>query len=182
MTPAKEPYIFISARLGFRNWLDEDLSAFAEICANDNVMKFFPSTLSTEETHALIRRQQEQFKERGHCYFAVDRLDTGELIGFIGMAYQTYEADFTPCVDIGWRLGPKHWNLGFATEGATACLKYGFNELNIEEIYSVCSTVNVNSSNVMKKIGMQFHDSFIHPALKDIDYLAECVVYKIRKS
>ncbi len=51
-------------------------------------------------------------QKRGYCYFATDELTSGKFIGFIGLMYQNYEADFTPCVDIGWRLAKKYWGKG----------------------------------------------------------------------
>jgi RimJ/RimL family protein N-acetyltransferase len=41
--------------------------------------------------------------------WAVERLDTGEFIGFVGLLSPVWEAEFTPCVEIGWRLAKQHW-------------------------------------------------------------------------
>ncbi len=97
-------YIFITKRLGFRNWRHSDIKEFAKINADSEVMEHFPNTLSEKETENFIERQKKSYQERGYNYFATEILETGELIGFIGLAYQTYEAEFTPAVDIGWRL------------------------------------------------------------------------------
>ena len=58
---------------------------------------------------------QNQFAEKGFCYFAVDKLENSEFIGLICLSEQTFEADFTPCIDIGWRLASAEWNKGNAT-------------------------------------------------------------------
>src|ERR1700761_6816125 len=97
-------YIFTSERLGFRNWMMSDVSEMSLINADPKVMEFFPETRTREQTVEFIERMQKQFAEKGFCYFAVDRLDNNDLIGFIGISEQTFEADFTPCIDIGWGL------------------------------------------------------------------------------
>jgi len=57
------------------------------------------------------------------------------LIGFIGLAYQTYETEFSPATDIGWRLKETVWGKGYATDGVKRCLEYAFNELKIDTIF-----------------------------------------------
>jgi len=174
-------YLFTSERLGFRNWTANDLKEFSEINADLEVMKHFPNTLSENETRDFIQRLIDHFNKRGHTYFATEILETGEFIGFIGLAYQTYEADFNPATDIGWRLKKTAWRKGYATEGAKKCLEYAFNKLNIDRIISTCTLNNKNSENVMKKIGMIKQGVFKHPKLKDYPTYEECVWYEIKK-
>lgn len=172
-------YIFRSTRLGFRNWMQDDVLPMSRINADPVVMEFFPGTKTMEETQAFVERMQKQFDEKGFCYFAVDRLDTGVFIGFVGISEQTFESDFTPCVDIGWRLSTEQWGNGFATEGAKRCLEYAFNELNLQTIVSVCPVVNKRSAAVMQKIGMQEIRTFDHPLLTHDAWLKNCVLYQI---
>jgi RimJ/RimL family protein N-acetyltransferase len=172
-------YLFTSARLGFRGWLDEDIDTMAAINADPVVMEFFPSELSHQQSAAFIERMQQEFNDKGFCYYAVDILLTGECIGFIGLHEQVFEATFTPCIDIGWRLGSAHWNKGFATEGAKRCLDYAFQDLGLTSIYAITPIVNKKSEAVMKKIGMQQQLYFNHPLLANDKRLEACVLYKI---
>src|SRR5699024_12133542 len=66
----------------------------------------------------------------GFGLYAVEEKTNNEFIGFIGFHRATFEADFTPCIEIGWRLKKEAWGKGYATEGAASCLKYGFTVLN----------------------------------------------------
>lgn len=172
-------YIFSSERLGFRNWTEADIPQLCLINADPKVMEFFPALPTTEETEAFVERMQKQFTEKGFCYYAVDRLDNHEFIGFIGISEKDFEEDFTPCVDIGWRLSKKEWGKGYATEGAKQCLGYAFKTLKIRDIYSLCPVVNTKSELVMQKIGMKKIKIFDHPALMGNDVLNPCVLYKI---
>lgn len=174
-----ENYLFTSDRLGFRNWLAEDLPTMAQMNADSEVMQYFPSTHSKERTQQFIERMQLQYAERKYCYFATEKLETKELIGFIGLAYQSFKAPFTPCTDIGWRLSKEHWNHGYATEGAKRCLQYAFQELSLEKILATAAAINRPSINVMEKIGLQFDYEFEHPLLLDFDRIKTCVLYSI---
>ncbi len=174
-------YIFTSKRLGFRNWKDSDIKFMHQINSDKDVMEFFPAIPTKEETSNFISRMQAQFSEKGFCYFAVDILETNEFIGFIGVSEQTYKTDFSPFVDIGWRLKKNSWNNGYATEGAKACLDYGFQKLNLKTIYSVAPKLNLKSQQVMQKIGMEKHSTFVHPKISNDSELKNCIVYKIKK-
>ncbi len=151
----------------------------SKINSDEKVMEFFSNTQTKEQTIEFIERMQKQFTERGYCYFAVDKLEDNQLVGFIGINWQTFESDFTPCVDIGWRLNSIEWNKGFATEGAKRCLEYASNDLGIKKIFSITPKVNLKSEKIMLNIGMKKVKHFIFPALKDDERLRECVLYEI---
>ncbi|SEM13170.1 Protein N-acetyltransferase, RimJ/RimL family [Aquimarina amphilecti] len=173
-------YLFKSERLGFRNWTINDVDVFfTEINDDDDVMEFFPFKPSRTQTENFILRMQQMYNKTKFCYFAVDLLDTNELIGFIGLSEQSYIKELGTFVDIGWRLKKSVWKKGYATEGANACLKYGFEHLELKKIYSVASEININSIAVMKKIGMQQIKTFNHPKLVNSPNLVSCVLFSI---
>ncbi|MBQ0734095.1 GNAT family N-acetyltransferase [Aquimarina celericrescens] len=174
-------YIFTSQRLGFRNWTFNDLDVLTEINNDDDVMEFFPFKPSREDTQNFIYKMQETQRENGFCYFAVDILENKDFIGFIGLCKQTYLEELTPFVDIGWRLKKSIWNQGYATEGAKACLDYGFNVIGLEKIYSVAPEINKKSELIMKKIGMQRVKTFDHPKLTNYKELLSCVLYEKKR-
>ncbi|MFT4668114.1 MAG: RimJ/RimL family protein N-acetyltransferase [Polaribacter sp.] len=165
-------------RLGLRNWTEADITAMIAISSDPLVMEYFPATATPEQTTSFSKRMQEMCDLRKYCYFAVEELATQEMIGFIGLCYQDYEARFTPCVDIGWRLKPSAWGKGYATEGAKACLDYARETLALTEIYSVAVKINTPSIKVMEKIGMDYVETFVHPKLKDNERLRDCVLYR----
>lgn len=176
---AKPGYIFQSARLGFRNWNDSDTEKLFSINSDPVVMKYFPSIATRIQTEEFIDRMRKSFSEKGFCYFAVDTIGDGNFIGFTGLMEQTYEADFTPCIDIGWRLRQDAWDRGYATEGATRCLSYAFDVIKLDTVYATAPIVNIKSENVMQKIGMKKIKEFIHPRLAEHAHLRNCVLYQI---
>jgi RimJ/RimL family protein N-acetyltransferase len=174
-------YIFTSDRLGFRNWNISDLDEFARLNADEDVMEHFPSTMSMDEVSDLIYKLGDHYAENGFTYFATEILKTQEFIGMIGLAYQEYITDFTPAIDIGWRLKKSAWGNGFATEGAKRCIDFAFNELGIDKIISVCVFNNEKSENVMKKVGMTKIGEFYHPSLTEYPEYQRHHCYEIRR-
>ncbi|NND95142.1 MAG: GNAT family N-acetyltransferase [Flavobacteriales bacterium] len=174
-------YLFTSERLGFRNWSSDDLSEFAAMCADPDVMEHFPSTLSIQETKELIERLKDHYLQHGHCYYACEVKETSEFIGFIGLAHQSYEAPFTPAVDMGWRLKKSAWGQGYATEGANRCMQFAFYDLGLDSLVAVCTTNNIKSEKVMQKVGMTRMGEFDHPKLNEHPDYQRCIWYEIKK-
>ena len=171
-------YIFTSDRLGFRNWTSTDIDKMHEINSDEKEMEFFPGIPTKQQTIEFVERMKKQFEDIGFCYFAVDKLEENEFIGFIGLSKQTFEADFTPCIDIGWRIKSSEWNKGLATEGAKKCIDYALNDLKLEKIYSIAPKINTKSEHIMTKIGMKKQYEFEHSLLTNNDQLKNCVLYK----
>ena len=171
-------YFFNSDKLGFRKFNDSDLDPFFEINSDPEVMRYFPSVLNIEQTKSLMKKINNHIDEHGYGFFAVDLLPENSFIGFIGFKNTSFEADFTPCVEIGWRLHKKYWNLGLATEGALRCLKFARTDLSLNEIYSFTPLLNKASERVMQKIGMNKIGEFDHPLVQNKHKLKLHSLYK----
>ncbi|HET6152587.1 MAG TPA: GNAT family N-acetyltransferase [Marmoricola sp.] len=170
-------------RLVLRQWRDEDLFPFVAMNSDTQVMRYFPSTLPAEQSAEMIGRQQALLSNGEPGLFAAEVWATGEFIGFIGLAVPRFSAHFTPCVEIGWRLAKSAWGHGYATEGATAMLEYGFRTFDLPEIVSFTSAINERSIAVMERIGLQHNpaDDFDHPAMAEGDRLRRHVLYRRKR-
>jgi RimJ/RimL family protein N-acetyltransferase len=171
-------YCITTPRLGLRNWQSADEEPFIEMCRDPEVMKYFPALSTPEETRTLIDRLTKHFNEHRFTYFAVDRLDTSEFIGFTGLLNQTWESEFTPCVDMGWRLKRAAWGKGYATEAAQAAMDAGFTTFGLKEIFAFAAKGNTASEQVMQKLGMSFQGNFVHPKVKNDPNIPYCFAYK----
>lgn len=171
-------YILQTERLGLRNWLPSDEAPFIEMGLDEEVMRHFPGLLSKKETLAFIGRMKDHFDIYGYTYFAVDELESNSFIGFTGLANQTWKSEFTPCVDIGWRLHRSAWGKGYATEAAHACLEAASSKFGIEQVIAFATDKNFSSIHVMKKLGMEEIGKVQHPQIIDDDRFDHCVVYK----
>ncbi|AGL87112.1 RimJ/RimL family protein N-acetyltransferase [Pseudomonas protegens] len=172
-----------SARLLLRQWRDDDLPEFAAMCADPQVMRYFPAPLSRLESAALIGRIRGHFAEHGFGVWALERKDTGAFIGFTGLGVVGFEASFTPAVEIAWRLAREHWGLGYASEAAWTALRCAFDRLSLDEVVAFTTRNNLPSQKVMQAIGMHHAaaDDFEHPNLAGDHPLREHVLYRITR-
>jgi len=175
--------VITTSRLVLRPWQEEDLEPFAILNADPRVMEHFPSVLSREESDSFAHAIIEHFQQRGWGLWAVSLCNEANFIGFIGLSYITFEAPFTPAVEVGWRLAYDHWGKGYATEGALASLQFGFETLLLDEIISVTAVCNERSKRVMECIGMTHNarDDFDHPKLPEGHRLRRHVLYRIQR-
>jgi RimJ/RimL family protein N-acetyltransferase len=179
MSPPRE---IRTDRLLLRRWRPDDRPAFARLNADPRVAEYLAGVLSRQESDALADRIEAHFERHGFGLWAVEV--PGEetpFAGFIGLAIPRFEAHFTPCVEIGWRLDAAHWNRGYATEGARAVLQFGFVSLQLAEIVSFTTVANVRSRRVMEKLGMTRApgDDFDHPGLPAGHPLRRHVLYRL---
>ncbi len=174
-------YIIETKRLGLRRWLESDVQPFAQMNQDEAVMKYFPHKLTPDETGEMVKRINLHFNKNNFGLFAVEEKQTGHFIGFTGFAIPTFDSFFTPCVEIGWRYMKEVWGRGYATEAATACLHYGFNDLQFETVFSFTSSINSNSEKVMKRIGMKYVTGFYHPKIERNSVLCQHVLYQVEK-
>lgn len=151
-------------RLLLRRWTDADRDAFAAINADPVVMEHFPpESMTRASSDQFIDRLESSFQEHGFGLWAMD--DAEGFVGFVGLLRPSFEAHFTPAVEIGWRLARDRWGRGYATEGARAAMGYGFDEVGLDEIVSFTISSNTRSWAVMERLGMTRDpaDDFDHP-------------------
>jgi RimJ/RimL family protein N-acetyltransferase len=151
--------------------------------ADPRVMEHLPAALSRRESDALARRIRAHFAAYGFGLWAVELPDRVEFAGFVGLSVPTFEAHFTPCVEVGWRIAQECQGSGYATEGAGAALAFGFDALGLDEIVSFTVPANRRSRRVMEKLGMVRDpaDDFDHPSLAPGHALCRHVLYRLRR-
>jgi len=170
-------------RLRLRQWRESDLPPFAALNADPRVMEFMTACLSRSESDALAHRCETEIARLGFGLWAAELRSTGAFIGYVGIRAPTFEAHFTPCIEIGWRLARESWGQGFATEAAGKCLHFAFESLGLAEVVSFTVPGNRRSRAVMERLGMR-HDrggDFDHPGLAPGHPLRRHVLYRLRR-
>jgi RimJ/RimL family protein N-acetyltransferase len=171
-----------SPRLRLLAWRERHIAPFVALNSDPEVMRYFPALIDEAQSRANVDFWMQQFAERGWSNWAVELKDTGEFIGFVGLWTPKLTMPFSPCVEIGWRLARRFWGHGYATEGAEASLRVGFEQLGLPEIVSYTALPNAPSRAVMERIGM--HDTgedFDHPALPTGHVLQRHCLYKLTR-
>jgi RimJ/RimL family protein N-acetyltransferase len=169
-------------RLILRQWRPDDRELFAAMTANPEEMKYFKGTWSRAESDRMVDRLEAHFTQHGYGLWAVEIPGVTSFGGVIGLAIPHLDAHFTPCVEIGWRIGIQYWGRGYATEGARAALQFGFDQLELREIVAFTATTNIPSIRVMERLGMTRHpeDDFDHPIFPEGHPLRPHVLYRLR--
>lgn len=147
-------------------------------------MQHIPSMLGRTESDALATRIRQQLAARGFGLWAMEVPGVANFIGFLGLSVPAFEAPFTPCVEIGWRLAFAHWGCGYATEAGAAAVAHAFGPLALQELVAFTIAANTRSRRVMERLGMRHSpvDDFKHPGLPAGHPLRTHVLYRLRRA
>lgn len=170
-----------TGRLLLRGWRAEDRGPFAAMNADAEVMRYYPSTLTRGESDARLDQAERDWDRDGFGRWAVEIPGVAPLAGYIGLMSPGFEANFTPCIEIGWRLAREHWGRGYATEAARAAIEFGFTQVGLDEIVSFTVPANIRSIRVMEKLGMKSSCEFDHPRIAVGHPLRRHVLYVVRR-
>jgi len=151
--------------------------------ADPRVMEYFTGVMSRDASDTLASQIQSHIEQHGWGLWAVEIPGVAPFAGFTGLSTPRFTAHFTPCVEIGWRLAPEFWGLGYATEGALAALAYGFDTVGLDEVVSFTAVMNTRSRRVMERLGMTYdpRDDFDYPDFSTDHLLRRHVLYRKRK-
>lgn len=168
-------------RLILRAWRQEDLAPFASLNADTEVMRYFEEPQSEEQSARMMTRANAILDEHGITFWAAELKESGNFVGFVGMAPVGADMPFGPTIEIGWRLAKQYWGQGLAPEGAKAALAYGFGPQGYKEVVAFTALVNTPSRRVMEKIGMARDVSadFDHPQVSSGHELERHCLYRI---
>lgn len=176
--------ILKTKRLILRTWKEQDLDPMFAINQDSLVCEFLPEVGNRAATKVLIQRFIDHYKKYDFTAYAVELKSNGEFIGFVGLLVVSFEAYFTPAIEVGWRLGSEHWGKGYATEAAKGVVDFAFTTLKLKEVVSFTVENNIRSRRVMEKIGMHYNpqDDFDHPKLSKNSSLCRHVLYRISRN
>ncbi len=167
-------------RLGLREFKSDDSKWFADMNQDQEVMNYFPSALNKEASDLFLKRIMTRYNEYPYGLYVVEVLESRTPIGFVGLSTPTFEAEFLPATEIGWRLKSEYWRNGYTKEAAEAVLKYAFNILKLNEIVSFTSVINKPSIAVMNSINLSYIKTFDHPNV--VGPLRPHVLYKLERT
>ena len=143
-----------TGRLILRRWREADYAPFAAMNADREVMHYFPSVQSREESDASAKRISAHFDEHGCGLFALEERASGAFVGFTGFQRVAVECPVKGDLEIGWRLARAFWRRGLAYEAARACLDWVDREKSVPRIVSMTVAINAPSRGLRGKLGL----------------------------
>ena len=140
-------------RLLLREFRESDLAAYAPMQADPEVMRYIGEgkTVTCNDTWRSIAGMLGHWQLRGYGMWALEEKTSGKLVGRAGFI----DPPGWPGFELGWLLGRPYWGLGFATEAASRCLRYAFEELRRDVVISLIRPANAPSIKVAERLGMQ---------------------------
>jgi len=154
-----------TARLRLRMWRDDDVDALVPMHADEEVVRYLEdgSVQDRERVARSVAAWREDWDRHGFGLWCAELRESGEAIGFVGLAYPTWLPEAMPDVEVGWRLRRDVWGRGLATEGGRASLAYAFDELGLTRVISIHQPSNIASRRVMEKLGLRHESDVLHP-------------------
>ncbi|HEX6369388.1 MAG TPA: GNAT family N-acetyltransferase [Longimicrobium sp.] len=138
-------------RLLLRPFHEEDLDAYAEICADAEVTRYLSDgrPLSRAEAWRQMAFIVGHWQLKGFGLWALEEKSSGALIGRAGLLHP----EGWPGFEVGWTLGRAWWGKGYATEAAREALRYAFEELDRDHVISLIRPENHPSIRVAERLG-----------------------------
>nr|WP_218942936.1 GNAT family N-acetyltransferase [Sphingomonas sp. R-74633] len=140
-----------------RPWAACDRTAFDSLFNTRLMMAHLGGIRSLEKMAAMFERRLHDQEHYGHCYWAAELRDTGELVGSCGIRiahdYGAHAA-VAGMPEIGWRVSEKHWGKGYAREAAEASIAWGWANLDASAIGAWTTQPNSRSWGLMERLGM----------------------------
>jgi RimJ/RimL family protein N-acetyltransferase len=138
-------------RLHLRMFREDDLDAYAAICADPEVMRYLGDgrTLGRNEAWRQMAMILGHWQLRGYGLWAVEERATGALVGRLGF----FEPEGWPGFELGWMLRRASWGRGYATEGAERALAHAFTEMGRQRLISLIRPDNRASIRVAERLG-----------------------------
>lgn len=140
-------------RLVLKLYEPENKNDFINLTTDETVMKHVDLGVFTiEKAENLWKKLIEDFYPNGkNTIYAVFAKDDSRYIGHAAIRPRpTKPEDW----EISYILRKEEWSKGFATEIAKRLIRFGFEELNLPEVFATIDVANLNSMKVVEKAGM----------------------------
>ncbi len=167
-----------TTRLVIRSFESGDAAGMLAVFGDPEVRRYLPPfpDPTIETMQQSVARRMALEADHGHGLWAVERRDTGELIGDCGLMLVEGTG---PEVEIAYHYKQGAWNHGFGTEAAIACLGEGFGRVGLERIIAICFPENVGSWRVMEKAGMTYQTTASYYGLNGLKkYVADRATWR----
>ena len=128
-----------TARLRLRDWREEDIEPFIRHLNVEPVMRWLGGVRTREQQEAAVRDRFMAWQEKlGFTFWAVERKEDGELLGFCGLKIaDDPQSPVEGEHEVGWRLREDAWGQGYAKEAASASLDFAFGRLGAERVVAL---------------------------------------------
>jgi RimJ/RimL family protein N-acetyltransferase len=145
----------LTQRLRLREMQASDITALYRFSLHPDLQRFEDSPPLDEhgfrQVILAVIAEQAEFP-RSSYYFSILQAPGDQILG---SCYVSIRDSEHLQAEIGYVLGPAHWNQGYATEAVQAVLDFGFTTLTMHRIFAEVLAENSASVRVLEKLGMR---------------------------
>lgn len=140
-----------TARLVLRPPGPGDFEPWAAMMADPQAARYIGGVMERAPAWRAMTLMTGAWITRGFSNFSVFEKATGQWVGRVG----PWQPEGWPGTEIGWALDRSHWGKGYATEAASRCVTWVYEELGWQEIVHVIHPDNAASIAVARRLGSQ---------------------------
>jgi RimJ/RimL family protein N-acetyltransferase len=171
LLPDPAAYFLASERLLFRRFVPSDLDDLHAILSDPDVMKYYPSVLSKEQSKEWLDRILGDYEKYGFSWWAVHLKDSGEYIGQVGIVRREIEGQTRYL--LGYMLSKAFWGKGYATEASRKSIDYALEKLGVDHVDVYIRPVNLPSQKVAKRLGLRHEGRIDYYSYEHDIYVAD---------
>ncbi len=86
------------------------------------------------------------------CYWIIREKETCSFVGILSITKHHDQMHY----EISYELNPDFWGKGYGTEVVEKGIEFTFSKLGLKELYAETQKNNIQSINLLEKIGMKF--------------------------
>ncbi|WP_029700979.1 GNAT family N-acetyltransferase [Lacrimispora indolis] len=155
-----EDYIIETEQLALRELTMNDFKAWHQIFSDQETMQYYPSAFDMDKTRSWIDWSLENYSRYGFGLWAIILKETNQFIGDCGITMQNIHGDGNLFPEIGYHIDKQFWCKGYASQAAKACLRYAFENMAFDEIFSYQKWTNTPARKVAEKMGMSLREEY----------------------
>ena len=163
--------------MNLRPICDNDTEVIFELARDKEISQYtrLPHPYFLKHAKAYIREAKRNLEKKKAYYYAID-VD-GKVVGTISLMHLDLK---NRSAELGYWIGKKYWNKGYATDAVKQMLDFAFNELNLNRVSALCMHPNKVSIKILEKHGFKLEGRLRKSSLKEDIWLDDLVYGKLK--
>lgn len=153
-------YIIETEQLALRELTMDDFQTWHKMLSDQETMQYYPCAFDEDKTRSWIDWNLDNYSKYGFGLWAIILKETNQFIGDCGITMQNIHGDGNLFPEIGYHIDKRFWRKGYASQAGKACLRYAFENMDFNEIFSYQKWTNIPSRKVAEKMGMSLREEY----------------------
>ncbi len=160
------PDSFATARLRAERLTPEHLAELRRMDRDPEFMAMLGGVRDDAQTAAYLARNLQHWNDHGFGLWILREARQNRVAGRAALRHLLLDRNDE--VEVGYGFHPEFWGRGLASEIATACLRFGGEELRLPSIVAITLPGNLRSQRVMTKVGLVYERDVIYEGVPHV--------------